>query len=107
MEQPSLFEARNSDPATSKRAAEQLSHKLSDRHHEILRHLKLHGALTDDQMATAMVEQGLWGRHEQARRAIRTVREHHRLMRALLNDDGTVATAENESGRQAILWEAV
>lgn len=105
MEQPTLFEARNTDPNTSRRAAERLSHKIGDKHRAIIEYLKLVGSATDDQIASAMVDRGLWARHEQARRAIRTLREHHRQMRAVLNDDGTVATAENVSGRQAILWE--
>ena len=107
MEQPTLFEARNSDPNTSRRSAEQLSHKLTDKHEAIIQYVKDCGCATDDQIASAMVDRGLWARHEQARRAIRTLREHHRQMRAVLNDDGTVATAKNVSGRQAILWEAI
>lgn len=103
--QPTLFEARNTDPNTSRRAAETLSHKLTDKHIAVIDYVKQCGSATDDQIASAMVDRGLWARHEQARRAIRTVREHHRRLKAVLNADGTVATAENVSGRQAILWE--
>ena len=107
--QPTLFEARNSDPHTSRRAAEGLSHKLTDKHQAIIQYVKERpgGAATDDQIASAMVNRGLWQRHEQARRAIRTLRERHGLLRAKRFADGTVATSRNLlSGREAILWEA-
>jgi len=104
--QPTLFEARNTDPNTSRRSAETLSHKLTDKHWAVINYVRTNGPVTDDQIASVMVERGLCLRHEQARRIVRTVREHHGMMRAVLNADGTVATAENVSGRQAILWEA-
>lgn len=96
--------ARRSDPSTSHRAAASLSHDLDERHAQILAYLRLAGPLTDDQLADALVQMGIYARHEQARRAIRTLREQHDLIVAHLDADGNHAEAVNTSGRSARLW---
>lgn len=104
-DQPELFPARHTDPATSHQAAAALTWTLDDRHRRILSWLAAYGPATDDQTADAMIAEGLWARHEQARRAIRTLREAHGLIRPVLDDTGEPRVAVNTSGRAAILHE--
>ena len=96
--------ARRTDPSTSHRAAASLSSKLDERHAQVLAYLRLSGPSTDDQLADALVQMGIYERHEQARRAIRTLREQHDLIVPHLDADGNHAEAVNASGRAARLW---
>ena len=105
MNQPEMFPARSTDPATSHLAAAALTYTLDDRHRRVLTWLAAYGPATDDTTAAAMVAAGLWARHEQARRAIRTLREAHDLIRPVLDETGAPVTARNESGRAAIVYE--
>lgn len=98
--------ARHSDPSTSHRAAEAVSLELDDRHRKVFGYLYMWGPLTDDQLADTLVARQVYARHEQARRAIRTLRENYGLIVPFLNDDGTHAEAVNSSGRMARLWKA-
>lgn len=105
---PSLFDtplARTTDPMTSHRAAHQVARQLNDDHRAALQWLAAHGPATDDQVADAMVAAGVALRHEQARRWVRTLREHQ-LMVADLDTDGTQLELVNTSGRRALAWRA-
>lgn len=105
---PSLFDAplaRSSDPMTSHRAAAQVNRSLTDDHQAVHCWLATHGPATDDQMAQAMVDQGCADRHEQARRWVRTLREHG-LMEPARDSDGTQLELVNPSGRRALAWRA-
>lgn len=104
--QPSLWEARDSDPHTSHLAAASLDHTLKSSHRYVLSWLRAYGPATDDQIADAMVAVGQFDRHEQARRVIRTLRERYDLIRPVYDDDGQPVTAVNTSGRSAIMYEA-
>lgn len=105
MNQPEMFPARHTDPATSHLAAAALTYSLDERHARVLSWLAAYGPATDDTIAGAMVAAGLWSRHEQARRAIRTLRENHLLIRPVIDDDGLLVLGRNESGRAAIMYE--
>lgn len=96
--------ARHSDPSTSHRAAKAVRLELDDRHTKAYGYLHTWGPLTDDQLADMLVSGQVYARHEQARRAIRTLRENHDLIVPFRNADGTHAEAVNSSGRMARLW---
>ena len=95
--------ARNTDPDTSRKAAERISRTLTDKHLGLLARFVYHGPMTDDQASDWAVRQNLYTRHEQARRGLRTLRDHH-LLTVCLDGDGIVVTAMNQSGRLAQMW---
>ena len=104
MNQPSLFESRNTDPSTSHAAAASLNHDLRAEHRRVLSWLNAYGPATDDQIADAMVGNGYTDRHETARRWVRTLRERHQLIVTALDDNKEPLTAVNRSGRTAIMY---
>lgn len=95
--------ARASDPHTSHLAAQQVDRKVTDKHRGLLAYYVNNGPQTDDQASEWAVRQNLYTRHEQARRAIRTLRDHD-LLTLCLDIDGTPMTDVNSSGRSAQLW---
>lgn len=95
---------RASDPHTSRQAAQQVNRTVTAKHRGLLAHYVLDGPFTDDQASEWAVRQNLYTRHEQARRAIRTLRDH--LLLALCLEDGKPMTAVNSSGREAVLYRA-
>lgn len=113
--------ARSTDPTTARDAAVMVDRKLSARHramldvyvhHERGRHLSLSLALevappglTDDEAADRAVHARIVGRHEQARRLTRTLREHDLLVPVIDPDTGAQVTRENVSGRRALVWQ--
>lgn len=102
--------ARRTDPVTSRDAAAAVESKLTDRHQKMLQIYALaahrKNGLTDDEAADIAVTRRLVGRHEQARRLIRTLRElHGRLVPVMdKHDRKRQATRENVSGRRALVW---
>ncbi len=96
---------RRSDPSTSAAAATSLNLRKTEKTETIYQWLKTHGPASDDQIADAMVNNGTFTRHEQARRAIRTAREEHHLLKPHLDPNGDHAETVNQSGRRAKLWE--
>jgi|DEB0MinimDraft_10_1074344.scaffolds.fasta_scaffold14248_7 hypothetical protein len=106
-DEPTLFEARTTDPETSHAAARALDHTLKSAHTYVLSWVRAYGPATDDHIAEAVVACGKFERHEQARRVIRTLRERHGLLEPVVDDDGQPVTATNSSGRAAILYRAV
>ena len=95
--------ARASDPHTSHLAAQQVDRKVTDKHRGLLAYYVNNGPHTDDQASEWAVRQNLYTRHEQARRAIRTLRDHQ-MLTLCLDGDGVVITDVNSSGRVAQLW---
>ena len=97
--------ARNTDPHTSKKSAEQVRKALTSNHLSVLRVLRDEGPLTDDQLADKMYRLGVGRRHEQARRWIRTCREEYGLIDPALDPEtNEQGTSTNASGREALLW---
>lgn len=98
--------ARSTDPATSKAAAESLSFGLRYSHRWMLDWLREQGPATDDAIALAAVDAGLFERTEAARRQVRTLREKHGLLEpAVDKQTGFQITFANASGRQALGWQ--
>jgi len=97
--------ARANDPHTSHLAAQQVDRKVTDKHRGLLAYYVNNGPHTDDQASEWAVRQNLYSRHEQARRALRTLRDHG-LLGLCLDEDGTPLTAVNVSGREALLYRA-
>jgi hypothetical protein len=95
---------RNNDPDTSKSAAQRLNLAIRNKHIETLRVLFDLDEATDDQIASESVARGFVKRHEEARRAIRTIRDRTDLIIPAISDNGTQKTFENESGRDAYAW---
>lgn len=96
---------RRDDPWTSRASAEQVKRDIKGIHLAILARYVHHGPHTDDQMALWAVDENLCARHEQARRIIRTLRDHNLIRPELQPGSATeVATAVNASGRSAILY---
>ena len=100
--------ARTDDPTTSQAAAAAVETKLKPGHLTVLDLLRKQGPYTDDELADAAVMRGVVGRHEQARRLIRTLRETHGLIVPFtyMEAGGEQATRRNVSGRYALLWRA-
>lgn len=96
--------ARSTDPATSHDAAVMLDRSLTERHMNVLSILRAMGDATDDSVADCAVYNHVVGRHEQARRILRTLREHGLVVPYTDHDTGQQATAINASGRRALLW---
>lgn len=96
---------RRTDPWTSRAAGEQVKRDIKGIHLALLTRYVHSGPYTDDQIATWAVDQNLCARHEQARRIIRTLRDHN-LIRPELQPGSAkeVRTAINSSGRAAILY---
>ena len=96
---------RRNDPWTSRAAAEQVQRDIKGIHLAFLTHYVYNGPFTDDQLALWAVDANLCERHEQARRIIRTLRDHRLVRPELVPGSATeVATAVNASGRSAILY---
>jgi len=95
--------ARTSDPVTSHAAAATITHTLTDHHRAVIDWLTDHGPATDDQIAQAMVDNGLTNRTETARRWVRTLREEHGLVVAAIHN-GHQIEYTNPSGRLALAW---
>lgn len=107
VEPPSEKLARASDPHTSHEAAKSIDFKLKDTHQWILNWLMVHGPATDDEMAVAAVDAGLFERTESARRQVRTLRERHGLIEPAVDKlTGYQITFPNPSGRRALGWRA-
>ena len=96
--------ARHTDPATSHRAAEQISHKITAKHLRALEVLLDLERATDDMVADVLVTDGIVARHEQGRRLMRTLRERYDYIAPALTD-GVQATMTNSSGREGLVWE--
>lgn len=94
---------RNTDPETSRLAAEALNLTLRNKHIEILRVILDLDEATDDDIATEAVIRGIAKRHEEARRAIRTVRDKTEFIIPAIGDNGQ-KIRENSSGRCARVW---
>ncbi len=95
---------RNNDPDTSKSAAQRLNLTIQNKHLETLRIVFDLDEATDDQIATEAVARGFVKRHEEARRAIRTIRDRTQFIVPAIGDKGQQKTFENESGRDAYAW---
>ena len=96
--------ARRNDPETSRQAADSLDLHMAPKHFAMLELYRTFGPMTDDEAAVKAVDSKLSQRHEQARRVVRTMRENHDLLVPATNDDGTVITHINESGRSGIAY---
>ena len=97
---------RNTDPETSRMAAERLNLTLQDSHLQILRILSDLWKASDDQIASEAVNRGVFERHEQARRAIRTIRDKKNpfIVAALDPESGWQESVVNDSGNAALAW---
>lgn len=94
---------RNTDPETSRLAAEALNLTLRNKHLEILRVLVDLDEATDDDVANEAMIRGFVKRHEEARRAIRTIRDRTEFIIPAIGDNGQ-KIRENASGRCARVW---
>lgn len=94
---------RATDPVTSRKAAEQLDLRIRNKHLEILRCLADLDEATDDDVANEAMIRGFVKRHEEARRAIRTIRDRTEFIIPAIGDHGQ-KIRENASGRCARVW---
>lgn len=99
--------SRGKDPVTSKLAAKSLDLKLNDKHKDIWILLNDFGPFTDDELSDIAVSRGLAGRHESARRMIRTLRDRGFIQAWIEPELQTQGMRTNASGRKAMLWESV
>ena len=96
--------ARHSDPETSRRAAERVNLKITDRHLHALGVLLDLDEATDDMIAARLVRDGIVQRHEQGRRIVRTIRDRYDYIEPATDIDGTQLELVNESGNTALAW---
>lgn len=96
--------ARNTDPETSKAAAESLDLRISKKHERLLGIVEHFVQATDDQIAEYAVGCKITERHEQARRLLRTLRERTDYLEPVLCENGEQLKLVNDSGRQALAW---
>jgi hypothetical protein len=88
---------------TSREAYRTLNLSLTDKHQRLLDMMT--EPMTDDELAAAGVDAGLYERHEQGRRAVRTMRENHQLLVPYFPPGSTEqGVRRNASGRYALLW---
>lgn len=97
--------ARGGDPATSRKAADSLDLKMTSKHFAVLQLYRAFGPMTDDEAAVRAVDAGLAGRHEAARRIVRTMREKHELLVPAVDVNGAARMHVNESGRLAAAYQ--
>lgn len=95
---------RRSDPWTSREAAATVDRKLNAKHQTMLAVIRHMGPFTDDDASDRAVSRGYFTRHEQARRVIRTLRDHL-LIVPCVDEHGVQRAKINSSGRKALLWE--
>jgi len=94
---------RHGDPDTSRRAAERVTTKITDRHLHALGALLDLDKATDDMVADRLVRDGVVERHEQGRRLMRTLRDRYGYVAPVIVD-GQQAIMVNDSGREALVW---
>lgn len=103
---------RNTDPKTSRLAAEFVNDKYwTNKHLETLRVLLDLDEATDEEIMTEAVARGIVERHEQARRLIRTIRRTSVYVCPVIandtnesDDDGQKVKVNPFSGRLARVW---